>query len=180
MEGTRTRYYPKLLPTLLLTAAAHLPAREALGQRYAGFDAAAVSPTPGQMVRALPAETTPVTVDGVTIYYRDGLFFRLAPAGYVVIRAPLGVPVPSLPSAAVPVGRHDGGYWYDRGTFYARAIDRAGFVTVMPPVGSVVPSLPTDVSAIADINGVLYYLYAGVFYRPILQEGRTAYLVADP
>jgi hypothetical protein len=119
-------------------------------------------------------------VDGDTVWYRDGAFFRLAPAGYVVIRAPLGVPVPALPTAAARVQLGERTYWYHRGTFYARAADGAAYVTVAPPPGAVVESLPTDVSAIADIDGVLYCLYGGAFYRPILLDGRTAYLVTEP
>ena len=84
------------------------------------------------------------------------------------------------PASAVALATAAQGDWYDRGTFYAQDEGQAGFVTVSPPVGCMVPSLPTDVSAIADINGVLYYLYAGVFYRPIVADGKTAYLVADP
>lgn len=171
---------PKLLPTILLTAAAHLPAAPAVGQQYASHAASPDARVPGQVVRTLPVEITRIVVNGDTVYYRGGVFFRLAPAGYVVIRAPLGAPVPSLPAAAVRVSVGGSVYWYDRGTFYAPATAQAGFVTVSPPLGCVVPSLPTDVAAIADINGVLYYLYAGTFYRPILADGKTVYLVADP
>lgn len=170
--------HPKLLPTILLTAAAHLPAAPAVGQQYASHAVPGDARVPGQVTSVLPVEIARIVVHGDTVFYRDGVFFRLAPAGYVVIRAPLGARVPSLPASAVRVSVGEGEYWYDRGTFYAA--HQAGFVTVLPPVGCVVPSLPTDVSAIADIDGVLYYLYAGTFYRPILADGRTAYVVADP
>lgn len=181
MERARTRSYPKLLPTLLLTVAAQLPARDAAGQqRYAGLRLPDAAPVPGQVVGALPREASRLTTGGDTVYYHDGVFLRPAGEGYAVIRAPLGLSVPALPAAAARVSCGEREYWYDRGTFYARAGDGPGYVTVFAPPGAVVPTLPTDVSAIADIGGVLYYLYAGAFYRPILHEGRTAYLVTDP
>lgn len=164
---------PKLLPTLLLTAVAQLPAHDATGQQGG-------APLPGRVMSALPREVARIVVDGDTVYYRDGAFFRLTPAGYVVIRAPLGVPVPALPAGAARVQLGTRTFWYHRGAFYARPTDGAGYVTVSPPLGAVVESLPPDVSAIADIGGVLYYLYGGAFYRPILLDGRTAYLVSEP
>jgi hypothetical protein len=160
--------------------AALLPNREAIGQRHASHTAVVDSLVPGQVLDALPPASIAISHDGTPIFYCQGVFFRMAPAGYVVIRAPLGVSVPTIPAGATRIDNDGRAYWYDRGTFYTNVPGHTGFVTVLPPVGCVVPSLPTDVSAIADINGVLYYLYAGVFYRPILRDGRTVYLVADP
>lgn len=174
------RLHPKLLPTLLLSAA-FLPGHGVAGQqRYASHVEATWPLVPGQVVGALPASAVRISADGDTVYYADGVWFRAAPAGFVVIRAPLGVTVPTLPGGATRVTHAGPALWYDRGVFYAEQADGAGYRTVIPSVGCVVPSLPTDVSAIADINGVLYYLYAGVFYRPVVQDGQTVYQVSDP
>jgi hypothetical protein len=174
------RLHPKLLPTLLLSAA-FLPGHELAGQqRYASYVEATWPLVPGQVVDALPASAVRISANGDTVYYADGVYFRPAPTGFVVIRAPLGVIVPALPDGATRVTHAGPALWYDRGAFYAEQADGAGYRAVSPSVGCVVPSLPTDVSAIADIDGVLYYLYAGVFYRPIVRDGRTAYEVADP
>jgi hypothetical protein len=171
---------PDLLLLLVsLWGAGTLPGGDPLPARAARV-ADSGRPDVGEVVAVLPAACARMMVDGAPLFYGDGVFYRPIPSGYAVVRAPLGVRVPALPNEAVPVEIGAITVWYDRGTFYRNDAAAAAWVTVRPLLGAVVPSLPSDLSAIADIDGVLYYLYAGAFYRPMLQEGRTVYVVSLP
>jgi hypothetical protein len=70
--------------------------------------------------------------------------------------------------------------WYDRGAFYQRDDVLGGYMTVRAPLGAVVGDLPVHNASIADVNGVLYYIYSGAFFRPEQVAGRTVYVVAQP
>ena len=62
------------------------------------------------------------------------------------------------------------------GAFYHWDADQDAYVVVDPPDGSEVPWVP-DGYTIADRDGILYYVYGGVYYRPVLRRGKRVYVV---
>lgn len=131
------------------------------------------------VVRPVPWGTTVVTlpryrtvVVGPTTYYVDGgvYYVRERPDRYVVVRPPIGVAVEAIPSDYQEVVIGDDTYYYYEDVYYDTSmhvvdVPFGGFITYLPPRYEVVP-----------VRGVQYYRVGPAYYRPIVREGRTAYL----
>jgi uncharacterized protein YgiM (DUF1202 family) len=94
----------------------------------------------GKVVVSLPKNHRTVSVGRKRYFYQHGTFYRKAPAGYVVVRAPLGAVVVGL-----PVGFRTavfGGMTYSTygGTYYQRV--PAGYRVVSTPPPMVVQAPP--------------------------------------
>lgn len=158
----------------------------------------------GLTVPILPAGFVNLAVGGHPYYYQGGYFYRPAPAGYVVVSAPLGASVLTLPASAVRVQiggftyyQYDNAYyqWQPRASRYVVVPAPAGVATVVSsapvpsgPVagatqvaynpGQVVETLPVGYTA-EVINGVQYYRYGGHYFMPTQRDGREVYVVVQ-
>ena len=130
----------------------------------------------GVVVTALPSGNVRTTVAGVTYYYHDGVFYHHGSKGYIVVPAPIGAVVNALPPDTAKVAAGADTLTFFDGAFYHWDADKDAYVVVDPPDGSEVPWVP-DGYTIADRDGVLYYVYGGVYYRPVLRGGKRVYVV---
>ncbi len=92
------------------------------------------------------------------------------------MEAPTGADVAALPDEVFIVTVGSQTYSFFGGAFYRWDSDRDAYVVVEPPEGAEVPFIPEGYT-VADHDGVLYYVYGDVYYRPVLREGVTVYVV---
>lgn len=156
----------------------------------------------GITVPLLPVGYVNLAVAGNPYHYHGGNFYRPARNGYVVVSAPLGASVLTLPGSAVQV--QIGGFsYYQYGDAYYQWQPRANRYVVVPPPagmtagmvvastgpvggttqpayapGQVVDVLPVGYAA-EVINGVQYYRYGGHYFMPTQRDGREVYVVVQ-
>jgi hypothetical protein len=110
----------------------------------------------------------------------------------VVVSAPLGASVLTLPESAVAVEIGGRTYYQYADAYYEWHPARGNYVVVPAPVqaapaqlpatasgyapGQVVENLPTGYTA-EVVNGVQYYRYGSDYFLPTTQDGREVYVV---
>ncbi len=132
---------------------------------------------PGVIVDVLPFGYFPIYVGGATYYYYAGVFYEPTLSGYVVVTPPLGVVVPVLPPGAEAVVAGGVVYYYAAGVFYVQHPN--GYRVVPAPLGVTVSSLSPDAVPV-NVNGRLYYQARGVHFLPVMQDGVTVFITAQP
>lgn len=161
----------------------------------------------GFVAPILPVGFVRLAVGGHPYFYHGGYFYRPAPAGYVVVSAPLGASVVSLPASAVQVQIGGFTYYQYADAYYQWHPARRAYVVVPPPAGVPAPP-PPAASAPAPpaggapigkgatgyapgevleslppgytaevINGVQYYRYGDDYFMPTQRDGREVYVV---
>lgn len=118
-----------------------------------------------------------VTVGGVPYLYERGIFLLVQGTQYVVVTAPLGAVVPSLPAGAYPVPTSDGVLHYFFGTFFREQEGR--FAVVVPPPGSMVSYIP-DGYSIDRSSGSVRYRFGDTTFKPLFSQGVLLYQVTAP
>ena len=136
----------------------------------------------GFFLATLAVTAVVVSIANKDYYYDQGVYYQKSTksdgsVGYVVIQAPVGAKVPTLPPGNTPVTTAGGGtFYYDAGVFYAQDTDKQHYVVVQAPAGAVVPALP-DGAKTDNVNGAVQYVYGGVHYEPVFVNGQTMYAV---
>jgi hypothetical protein len=82
---------------------------------------------------------------GLEYFYNDGYFYRRVPQGYMIVDAPAGVVISSLPVGVRIVVYNGKHFYYYNETYYLRA--QTGYVVVDDPVYQVV-DLPQQVKVV--------------------------------
>ena len=95
---------------------------------------------------------------------------------YVVVPAPIGAKVPTLPDDSSPITFGSNTYYYYASTFYLG--DGSDYVVVQPPVGAVVPYAP-DGAEQKTVNGIDYLVYGGIYYQAKSDNGDVVYEVVQ-
>ncbi len=88
---------------------------------------------PGEPVRVLPNRHERIRVNNRPYFYRSGIFYEPRSSGYVVIRAPLGARVRSLPTGYISFGLGTRRYFYVNTTYYLWDDRSRDYVVVEPP-----------------------------------------------
>jgi hypothetical protein len=139
----------------------------------------------GFFLTTLAVTAVVVSVANKDYYYDQGVYYQKSTksggtTGYVVVQAPVGAKVPTLPPGNSPVTVAGGQtFYYYSGVFYAQDTDKQHYVVVQAPAGAVVPALP-DGAKTENVNGGLEYVYGGVHYDPVFVNGQTEYAVVSP
>lgn len=131
----------------------------------------------GMVVNVLPPGYFEFYAGGAPYYYSDGIYYEPQSSGYVVVAPPVGAVVPALPPGVETIVAGPTIYYYANGTFYVQQPN--GFQVVPAPLGVTVGVLPPDAVPVV-INGTLYYQSNGVNYLPVMQNGVTVYMTAQP
>jgi len=114
---------------------------------------------------------------GIKVFYEQGLFWAKQGTQYVVIAAPYGVVVDTLPAATTRVANRQGEeYGYFFGTFFKRQDKK--FVVVKPPVGLNVTYLP-DGYITEEVNGGASYKVGSITFKPVFVLGILVYQVVQ-
>lgn len=93
-------------------------------------------PHVGFWVRALPPRRVVVIYGPDRFFFWEGVWYRPADAGYVVVTPPPGCMIPDLPSAYTTVWIGNTAYYYANGVYYAPASPGPGYVVIAPPPGA--------------------------------------------
>ena len=129
----------------------------------------------GTVVGEPPHGFVRVRVGGTPYFYHRGFFYQSYGPDFVVVTAPMGAVIGSLPPNHIWITTPVGPYAYYYGTFYEwRDRDRR-YAVARPPRGARVPSLPRRARSIRE-EGVEYKEYAGVYYK----RDRDGYEVVAP
>ncbi|WP_444903680.1 DUF6515 family protein [Microbulbifer sp. DLAB2-AF] len=99
----------------------------------------------GFVAPILPTNHVRVAVGGRPYYYHGGHFYRHGPRGYVVVNAPLGASVVTLPSRAVPVQVGGVTYYQYADAYYQWVPATRTYVVVAPPAPVAVVPAPAPV-----------------------------------
>lgn len=155
------------------------------------------------IARPLPTFRT-VVIGGGTYYCDRDVYYVQRQDRYVVVPPPPGAYVRYLPAEYEEIVVGDSRYFYADDTYYVEDADvevdididdddfdididididkerkrRGGYRVVEPPVGAYIYHLP-EVYEPVVVRNVTFYRAGGAYYRPVLREGRTAYLRVD-
>ncbi len=120
---------------------------------------------------ALPVGFLALTYASRHLFYHAGVWYEPGPAGYVVIRPPIGVPVSALPPDYSTVWAGNRPYYYANETYYQRAAN--GYVVVNPPAtGTYVeapqaaPPVPMLPPVPKPAAGTWYFCHSSNTYYP--------------
>ena len=90
-----------------------------------------VYPKHGKVVRVLPAGHHRVVVGKHHYYYNAGVFYSVRGSEYIVVRAPRGAVVESLPEGYEVVHKHGKEYYFVNDTYFRPEIRRGAQVYVV-------------------------------------------------
>lgn len=91
---------------------------------------------PGHQVERLPRDHFRVSVRGKPYYYHQGVYYSKGARGYVVVGAPLGARVRSLPAGYVSFGIGSRRYFHFNSTYYLWDQKNRDYVVVEKPTGT--------------------------------------------
>ncbi|WP_196892037.1 DUF6515 family protein [Aureivirga marina] len=135
-------------------------------------------PTPNvRVVRTLPESTVIIKRNGHRYHYHSGIYYRNINGRYVVVSAPKGIRVKTL-----PVGYHriivlGKPYFYYQGTYYIQSGKE--YKVVDAPKEAVIFELPEEAEQVS-IDGKNYYEYDGKLYKVVTTpEGKGFKVVGD-
>jgi len=150
----------------------------------AGWWALAAGLVIGATIATLPPVYETVYVGSTTYYYANGHYYTPAPSGgYVYTAPPTGVTVQQPPDQVVNVTVNDKDYGYADGAYYEvqKPKEEGGepsFKTVEAPLGAKVDYLPDGASS-KTVDGVVYFTYNDVYYRPFYSGSDVVYIVSE-
>ena len=118
-----------------------------------------------------------VSVNNHNYYYDQGVYYepKSDGEGYVVVEAPVGAAVSSLPEGAEKVSVEGETYYYYGGTFYQKDGDK--YVVVPPMAGTIVEKLPEGGKEV-KVGDMTYVKVGDVYYQPTEVNGREVWEVA--
>lgn len=96
---------------------------------------APVYPRPGFRIHVLPRAYLALQVGALTYFFLDGIFYRPDVNGYVVVPAPVGATVTTLPANATYF-THNGTVYYTYAGVYYQKVD-GGYMVVAKPQGTI-------------------------------------------
>ena len=131
----------------------------------------------GFYVVVVPTTAVIVPVQSQTYYNDQGIYYMPSNGGYVVVPAPVGATVTTLPPATqtVVVTETTNNYYYG-GTYYEKS-DK-GYVVVPPTAGCVVENLPQG-GVETKVGDVTYVKVGETYYQPIQKNGKNMYEVVE-
>jgi hypothetical protein len=131
---------------------------------------------PGSSTTRLPAGAMEMDLNGRNYSYFSGVFYLDTGVKHVVVTAPTGVVVESLPEGHGTTRYGETTYYYYFGTFFARKGE--GFEVVHPRPGVVVGYLPDGYNEVRETEeGSVIYEYGGVYFQPVFLDGILSYMV---
>ncbi len=131
----------------------------------------------GFFVATVAVTAIVVSVNNQNYYYDEGVYYEPKDdgEGYVVVEAPVGAAVSSLPKETEKITVEGETYYYYGGTFYQKEGDK--YVVVPPMAGTVVENLPEGGKEV-KVGDMTYVKVGDVYYQPTEVSGREVWEVA--
>jgi hypothetical protein len=131
---------------------------------------------PGESSQEPPANAQAVDVGGMSYLYDGGVFWMLPGPPYIVVVAPYGAVVDTLPAGAYRIAGKEPPQHYYFGTFLE---ERAGkYVVVKPAAGTLVSYLP-DGYRQEQAQGATLYTFGQTYFKPVFVQGILVYQVVE-
>ena len=137
-------------------------------------------PAPGYSVSVLPPGNVGISFGRGRFFFHSGVWYRPGPAGFVVVRPPIGIIVPVLPLGYSTLWMSNVPYYYANDVYYTGG--PGGYVVVEPPAAAMVerPAMETpapDASPAAppQAPGTWYYCESARAYYPYVAECREGW-----
>jgi len=105
-------------------------------------------PKYGRNLVRLPPKHRNLMVNRTRYFFDSGIFYREGPRGYVVVRAPLGAILASVPLGSVSFVLGGTPYWYYSGTYYRRV--PSGYTVVDAPPNAVITQESDDRDVVGE------------------------------
>jgi Family of unknown function (DUF6515)/Bacterial SH3 domain len=105
-------------------------------------------PKYGRAVVRLPPRHRNLMVNRTRYFFDSGIFYREGPRGYVVVRAPLGAILASVPVGSVTFALGGTPYWYYSGAYYRRV--PSGYTVVDAPPNAVIAEESDDRDVVGE------------------------------
>lgn len=121
-------------------------------------------------------QTPPNIESDIQYYYGNGTFYVDYDGGYIVVPAPIGYTVPSIPANSSRIKYKNTVYDYYGGTFFVRSPYNY-YITVKAPLGISIPELPRNSIIMNDGNGNIVYRQGNTYYQPHYWYGNIWYQV---
>lgn len=140
-------------------------------------------PVPGYSVSVLPPGNLSITFGRGRFFFHSGVWYRPGPAGFVVVRPPIGIVVPVLPLGYSTVWAGGIPYYYANDVYYTGA--PGNYVVAAPPatVMAEMPDQPPPAQApapdttAAPVRGAgnWYYCDSAEAYYPYVSSCREGW-----
>lgn len=137
-------------------------------------------PAPGYSVGALPSGHIGITFGNGRFYFHGGAWYRPGPAGFVVVRPPLGITLPFLPFGYTSIWVGGIPYYYANDVYYTGSpgnyvvVEAPAVVSVTPtPAAAPAPApapAPAASGAPPQAPGTWYYCDSAKLYYPYVAE----------
>jgi hypothetical protein len=135
--------------------------------RKPGYSAAEI---PGSSVRT-------IEFGGFTYHYDRGIFWLQQGSSYIVVTAPVGAVVDTLPQGVARIQSRPRPIWYFFGTFFGEK--DGGYEVLKPAAGLTVFYLPDGYTQKSG-DGAGLYRFGGIHFKPVFIQGVLAYQVVEP
>jgi len=122
----------------------------------------------GYKYRAIPRDAFVLRHSGINYHYHSGIYYRPNGNAFVVVKAPIGLRVRTLPKGSVHFVVGGRRYFYYYGTYYLKSADD-DYITVAPPLGAIVDALPEGYKKVIIENNT-YYEFEGTYYKAFLDD----------
>lgn len=90
----------------------------------------------GHRINVLPSSSIRIVISGMPYFYYTGVFYRPFGSGYIVVGAPIGAFVSTLPDGFIALTLGVATYYYINDTYYLWDDHRSGYVVVKKPKGA--------------------------------------------
>ena len=132
-------------------------------------------PAPGYSVSLLPPGNLSISFGRGHFFFHGGVWYRPGPAGFVVVRPPIGVVIPVLPIGYSTLWLGNVPYYYANDVYYTGGpgnyvvVDPPATVMVEQPAAGV-PAPAAAPSAPPQASGTWYYCESAKAYYPYVAE----------
>jgi hypothetical protein len=131
----------------------------------------------GFVVAAMATTAIIIAVENQKYHYDQGMYYMPTNGGYVVVQAPVGATITTLPPGyqTVVISETTNNYYYG-GTYYEKS-DK-GYTVVPPTAGTVVENLPEGGTE-EKIGEITYVKVGETYYQPTQKDGKDVYEVVE-
>jgi hypothetical protein len=130
----------------------------------------------GFTTTTLPGAAVEVKVGDTTFHYFSGMFYRRLPSNYIVVPAPVGAVVDTVPEQIGAALYNDDAdtYGYYFGTFFVR--DGEKHKVVAPPAGTIVGYVPDGYTEV-EVGESVNYTFGDITFEPAYFQDNVVYRV---
>lgn len=123
----------------------------------------------GHAARVVPSKSVLIKHSRANFHFHNGVYYKKRGNKYIVVAAPVGVKIATLPKAKIRMIINGKKYFYYYGTFYEKLESDNKYIVVKPPVGAQVDALPEGYREI-EFKGKTIYEFEGTYYEPIIKN----------